>query len=143
VVPHAERGERPPLGHRPPQWIDGREDGGTSIRPPEYPLDVARERLGENETIVQAPPNAAALDVQLSLGFMRTASCGGTARLCQIEPPHGRVIRAMTSTFGRGIRLRVKPTWNSSPPSCVRPPTRHHLLSRGMTVVGTGRNTSR
>jgi hypothetical protein len=51
------------------QWLDANGEAvGHTVRPPEYPLDVARvDGWVKMESIVRAPETAAALDVQLSL----------------------------------------------------------------------------
>jgi len=80
------------------EWLDRQ---GRAARMPDYALDVRKEPSGWTrvEYVSASPTNAAALDLQLALGF---APAGAVVRWCGLElkplaaPPRDRVVRAMT-----------------------------------------------
>lgn len=81
------------------EWLDARgKPVRFSVRPPEFPLDVAREgEWSRMETVVQVPEGATGLDVQLSLGFAdRGAVWWDAVSLTEIAAAPGRKIRTMT-----------------------------------------------
>jgi predicted amidohydrolase len=128
------------------QWLDAADKAlPPRVRPPEYPLDAAREGgWVKMESVIRAPEGAAAVDVQLSLAF----DADGTVwwdrvELAEVESPRDRVIRAMT------VHLRPR---NS--PSAAANVEQFSAVVRqaaaagkpdiicfpeGMTVVGTGK----
>ena len=128
------------------QWLDAAGKAvKVSVRPPEYPIDVAREKgWVKMESIVRAPEGAAALDVQLSLGF----SSGGAVwwdhvALTPVDEPRERIVRVMTvghrpsrspsaaanvEEFSKIVRDAA-----DQKPDIV-------CLPEGMTVVGTGKS---
>ena len=127
------------------QWLDANgKPVATTVRPPEYPLDVAREGdWVKMESMVRAPDTARALDVQLSLGFDADGVVwwDGVA-MAEIDAPAGRVIRAMTVH----LRPRNSPSREANVEqfsAVVRAAADQKpdiiCFPEGMTVVGTGR----
>lgn len=115
-----------------------------SVRPPEYPLDTESEDgWTKMESVIRAPEGAAALEVQLSLGF--TARGSVTWRdvsLAEIAAPAERIVRVMT--VGHRPRNSASPAANVEQFSkIVRDAAGQKpdiiCLPEGMTVVGTGR----
>jgi predicted amidohydrolase len=115
-----------------------------NVRPPEYPIDVAREEgWVKMEYVVRAPENAAGLDVQLSLAF----DANGTVwwdrvELADVGAPPARKIRAMT------VHLRPQKSRSAAAnveqfSTVVRQAADQKpdivCLPEGMTVVGTGK----
>ncbi len=127
------------------QWLDAAgKPLKVSARPPEYPIDTTREGdWRKMESIVRAPAAAAALDVQLSLGF----SAHGTVwwddvSLAEIDPPRERIVRAMTvhhrphkSSVAANLDAFSKIARDAADqkPDII-------CFPEGMTVVGTGRS---
>jgi predicted amidohydrolase len=128
------------------QWLDaGGKPVKPSVRPPEFPLDVARDNgWTKMESIVGAPEGATALDVQLSLGFTASGAVWWDhVSLEPIEPPPERILRAMT--------VHHRPRGSASAAANVAAFSkivRDHATQRpdiiclpeGMTVVGTGKS---
>ena len=127
------------------QWVDaaGKLLGHT-VRPPEYPLDVARENgWVKVESIVRAPETAAGLEVQLSLGFDGDGSVWwDSVDIVEVDTPPARVIRAMT------VHLRPQKSPSAAAnveqfSAVVRQAADQKpdiiCFPEGMTVVGTGR----
>jgi predicted amidohydrolase len=128
------------------QWLD---DHGkpvkSSVRPPEYPLDVAREGgWVRMESVVRAPEGAAGLDVQLSLGFAAQGSVWwDDISLDRSGPPAERIVRVMTVDHRpRGLSSAAANV--DSFASVVRRAADQKpdilCLPEGMTVVGTGKS---
>jgi predicted amidohydrolase len=128
------------------QWLD--EQGKpvkVTVRPPEYPLDVAREDgWTRMESVLHAPDEAHGLGVQLSLGFAARGAVWWDAVTLAEEPAaRNRVVRAMT--------VHHRPRNSKSPAANVeqycelirqaaaqRPDI--ICLPEGITVAGTGRS---
>lgn len=125
------------------EWLDATgKPVRFSVRPPEYPLDVAREGdWVKMETNVQVPDTATGLDVQLSLGFAdRGAVWWDRVSLTEIEAVPARVVRAMTVH----LRPRNSPSAAASVEqfcAAVRAAADQKpdivCLPEGITVVGT------
>jgi predicted amidohydrolase len=125
------------------QWLDAKgQPVANNVRPPEYPLDVAREGAWVKiEAIVRAPEPAAALDVQLSLGFDADGVVWWDgAALTAIESTPSRTVRAMTVH----LRPRNSPSREANVEqfsSVVRAAADQKpdiiCFPEGMTVVGT------
>lgn len=84
------------------QWLDSKgQPVKTSVRPPEYASDVAREKgWTKIETVLRAPGTAAGLDVQLSLGFVANGTVWwDEVALAETEPAPDRTVRVMTVNF--------------------------------------------
>ena len=128
------------------EWLNAKgKSVGPSVRPPEYPIDVAREGgWAKMELIVRAPDTAVALDVQLSLGFdAEGVVWWDGVSLAEIEPPAARMIRAMTVH----LRPRNSPSREANVEqfsSVVRQAADQKpdiiCFPEGMTVVGTGKS---
>ena len=128
------------------QWLDGQgKPVKTTVRPPEYPLDVAREGgWARMESVVRAPDGAAALDVQLSLGFAADGTVWwDDVSLAPIAAPAERIVRVMTVDH----RPRSLPSAAANVDSfagIIRGAADQKpdiiCLPEGMTVVGTGRS---
>lgn len=125
------------------EWLDARgQPVRVAVRPPEYPLDAARDGgWVKLEAVLRAPEGARALDVQLALGFAADASVWwDTVSLAEVAPADERAVRVMT------VHLRPKnsPSREASveqfcaaieqaaaqKPDIV-------CLPEGMTVIGT------
>jgi predicted amidohydrolase len=127
------------------EWLDaGGKPVRVTVRPPEYPLDVARDGVWvKMESIVRAPEAAAALDVQLSLGFANKGSVWWDGvSLAEVAAPQERVIRAMTVH----LRPRNSPSAQASVEQfcqAVRQAADQKpdiiCLPEGITVIGTKR----
>lgn len=128
------------------QWLDvAGKPVNVTVRPPEYPLDVARENgWTKMESVVRAPEGAAALEVQLSLGF----SAQGTVwwervALSETEAPRERIVRAMTVNH-RPSGLKSAAANVDSFAKIIRDAAGQKpdivCLPEGMTVVGTGKS---
>ena len=127
------------------QWLDAKHKPlAPTVRPPEYPLDVAREgEWVKMELTGRAPENGVALDVQLSLAFEADGAVWwDEVSLAEIDSPPARVIRAMTVHF----RPRNSPSREANVEQfseVVRQAAGQKpdiiCLPEGMTVVGTGK----
>lgn len=126
------------------EWLD--KNGKPvkfTVRPPEYPEAIARHGDWSNmKSVVQAPEGAAALEVQLSLGFTaRGAVWWDGITLSAAQPSPERTVRVMTvhhrargnksaaanvATYSKLIRDAA-----DQKPDII-------CLPEGMTVVGTG-----
>lgn len=127
------------------EWLDtSGKPVKVSVRPPEYALDRGNEadwtRL---ETDLIAPPGAAALDVQLSLGFTPRGSVTfERISLSEIEPPRERTVRVMT-VHHRARGLKTREANVAAYTKLIRDAAAQKpdiiCLPEGMTVVGTGK----
>ncbi|HEY1111194.1 MAG TPA: carbon-nitrogen hydrolase family protein [Opitutaceae bacterium] len=128
------------------EWLDAAgKPVRFSVRPPEYPIDGAREGgWTRMESIVLAPEGIAALDVQLSLAFSTGAVTWSDVSLEEIAPPRERIVRAMTvhhrprksASREANVATYTKIIRDAAPaqrPDIV-------CLPEGMTVVGTGKS---
>jgi predicted amidohydrolase len=125
------------------EWLDATgKPVRFSVRPPEFPLDVAREGdWVKMESVVRVPDPAVGLDVQLSLGFSSKGAVWWDAvSLTEIDPPAARVIRAMTVL----LRPRNSPSAQASVEqfcAAVQKAADQKpdiiCLPEGITVVGT------
>jgi predicted amidohydrolase len=128
------------------QWLDAAgKPVKVTVRPPEYPLDVAREKgWGKMESVVRAPEGATALEVQLSLGFAAQGTVWwDRVALSETAAPRERIVRAMTVNHRpRGLKsaaanvdsfAKIVRGAAGQKPDIV-------CLPEGMTVVGTGKS---
>ena len=128
------------------QWLGANgKPVAVSVRPPEYPLDVAREDgWTRMESVVRAPEGAVALDVQLSLGFTaRGAVWWDQVALTGIEPPRERIVRAMTVAHrprGLGSAAANVESFSKIVRAAADQKPDIICLPEGMTVVGTGKS---
>ena len=127
------------------QWLDAAgKPVGTSVRPPEYPLDVVRDAgWVKMESVILAPEKAAGLDVQLSLGFDGDGTVWWDGvTLAEVDATPGRTIRALTvhyrpqksASAANNVQLfsdLVRKAADQKPDIICFP--------EGMTVVGTGK----
>jgi predicted amidohydrolase len=128
------------------QWIDtSGKPVKPAVRPPEYPIDVAREKgWAKMESVVRAPETAVALDVQLSLGFV----AGGTVwwddvSLTAIDEPSERIVRVMTVGHrprGSGSAAANVEAFSKIIREAAEQKPDIICLPEGMTVVGTGKS---
>lgn len=127
------------------QWLDAAgKPVRFNIRPPEYPIDGARENgWVRMESIVRAPETAAALEVQLSLAFSKQGAVWwDDVALTAIEAPRERIVRAMTvDQRPRGLKSAAANVEHYA--KLVREAAAQKpdiiCFPEGMTVVGTGK----
>ena len=125
------------------QWLDGNgKQVANTVRPPEYPLDVAREGdWTKMELIISAPEKGVAVDVQLSLGFDSDGVVWwDEVSLAEIQSAPARIVRTMTV----GLRPRNSPSREASVEqfiNSVRAAADQKpdiiCFPEGMTVIGT------
>jgi predicted amidohydrolase len=127
------------------QWLDANgKSVANTVRPPEYPLDIARDgEWTKMELIARAPEKSVALDVQLSLAFDADGVVWwDEVSLSEIDSPPARVVRAMT------VHLRPRNSASREAnveqfSEVVRQAAAQKpdiiCFPEGMTVVGTGK----
>jgi predicted amidohydrolase len=125
------------------QWLDATgKPVRFTVRPPEYPIEVAREgEWAKMELIVSTPESAVALDVQLSLAFDADGVVWwDTVSVTEVNAPPARVVRAMTVH----LRPRNSPSREASVAqfcAAVRQAADQKpdiiCLPEGITVIGT------
>lgn len=114
-----------------------------SVRPPEYALDrPAADGSSVFETTVTAPAGAAALEIQLSLGFTTGSVAFDRVSLAEADPPRPRPVRVMTVHHrARGHKSAAENVAAYS--KLIRDAAAQKpdiiCLPEGMTVVGTGK----
>lgn len=120
------------------EWQDER---GKVIRPPDYPIDVAREGdWTRMELLTPAPKKAKKVSVELALGFTKGAVTWDEIQIAPESSPPQRTVRALT------VYLRPRNTKTPVDEFCAllesakdqRPDL--ICLPEGITVVGTGKS---
>lgn len=126
-------------------WLDAAgKPVKVTVRPPEYALDVGRDGDWTRvEKIVTAPEGAAALDVQLALGFTARGSVWWDhVLLTEVPAPRERTVRVMT-VHHRPRGLKSAAANVAAYAGIIREAAAQRpdiiCLPEGMTVVGTGR----
>ncbi len=128
------------------QWLEANgQPLNVTVRPPEYPLDVARDgEWAKMEYITRAPEGAAALDVQLSLAFASGGSVWwDDVSLVAVDDAPGRNVRVMT--IGHRPKRPTSPAVNLDAFAKLARASAHEkpdivCLPEGISLVSTGRS---
>src|SRR5256885_7482442 len=124
------------------EWLN---EGGKSLRPPDYAIDVAREGdWRKMELITPVPEQARQVSIELALGFSQNASVWWDAiQLAPESSPPARVVRAVTiycrprNTKSSEDSVEEFCAWvrkaGAQKPDVI-------CLPEGITVVGTGKS---
>ena len=117
------------------EWQDER---GKAVRPPDYPIDVAREGdWTKMELITPAPEKARKVSVELALGFTTGAVTWDEIQIAPDSSPPQRTVRALT------VYLRPRNTKAPVEEFCALVESARDqkpdivCLPEGITVVGT------